>query len=468
MNGVRCGIGAGALAWVAALGSAGCTSGGSAPVGRVAVAVAPLTLPGLTDVAYDLRVVNGLGGTVWERTDLRASAYGNGTSLAYVGSCDADPAAQPNTVELSVATLYDAGGALAADAWLSPTVDGPLRLDVACLADADVAVDFDVSVMRRAQQGFFDVAVEFDDIFCSAKFDCELPSGDPIRLVSGADGTRLPTAVLALACTSGPGGDTVLYLDDLTIDCGGTVTTVPVDGGPGNLYTFAPATAPAPLAQAMIFRGVEQLVDATLGDAAKRYVNVALAVDFADTAGACTLTTTATAHDGPLTDGETPPGTYPVIRYEIPLVNAAGDGYDCGRMALDDPAGVPGDRVASAYVTTPPGETFDVAFAATLSTLGAERTATCADPGVPIEYTVAGTYIYTVESGCTTVRLDVVGGGGGGGAYQAYNARSGGGGGAGGYVVWTLSPGDVLTINVGAAGGVELAGGASSVSGPLG
>jgi len=503
--------------------ASGCIAERSPDDGRLSVEVAPLTLPGLTDVAYDLRVVNDLGDTVWERTALRASAYGDGTSLSYVGACDADPSAQPNTVELTVATLYDADGALDADTWVSPTADSPLSLDVDCLADADVAVTFDVSVMRRAQQGFFDIAVEFDDIFCSAKFDCELPSGDPIRLVSGADGTRLPTAVLALACTSGPGGDTVVYLDDLQIDCGGSVGTVDVDGGPGNLYALSPSTAPSPLAQAMIFRGVEQLTDASLGDLAKRYVNVALAVDFAQTSGACTLTTNATAHDGPLTDGETPTGTYPVIRYEIPLVNSAGDGYDCGRMALDDPAGVPGDRVASTYVTTPPGEDFDVAFAADLTGLGAARTAECRDgdtpPGglcvgvctascvdgawtcggagyeadevtcdaldndcdgetdeggicppctSPLEYDSPGTYNHVVQAGCSTIRVDLVGGGGGGGQYQAYRARSGGGGGAGGHVTWSLSPGDALTITVGAAGAVEAAGGASSVSGPAG
>ena len=357
---------------VAAAALAACGAPAPEPAARVAVRVAPLDLPGLVDVAYDLSVESGAGGVVWSRAGLRASAYGDGTSLSYVGACDADPGAQPNVVKLSIAGLYDASGLVPADRWSDPTALAPLAREVVCLPDTDAPVVFDVTLARRAQQGFFDVAIAFDDLYCSAKFDCHTPSA-PLTLVHGADGRRWPSAVLALACTAGPGQDTWLYLDDVEITCGATTLTVPIDGGPGNLFS-ASSPAPAPLEQALIFRGIEALAASGGASYAKRYVSLALAVDFAEATGPCTLETTATAHDGPLDLGQTPPGTYPVIRYEVPLVDAAGEAYACGRMALDDPAGVPGARVATTYASTPPGHGFDVAFAPTPPSLAPERT----------------------------------------------------------------------------------------------
>lgn len=324
---------------------------------QVSVTVAPLTLPGVADVAYDLRVTTAGGATVWQRAGVRASAFGDGTGLTYVGPCDASPAAQPNTVSLTVAALYDAQGLL--DDWANPTASAPLTRSLSCAENADVAVTFDVTIMRRARQGFFDIGVEFDDIFCSAKFDCD-GAGHPVSLVHGPDGQRMPSAILAFACTGGPGADTWLYLDDLTLSCGGVDTVIPVDGGPGNLYGQA-EPAPAPLAQAMIFRGLEHLAQQGT-DLGKRYVSVALAVDFTRTTGSCTLVTRGTASDGPLADGTTPAGSYPLIRWEVPLVAASGDAYACGPRPLDDPSGTAGDQVVSTYVTGPPGYGFDVGF----------------------------------------------------------------------------------------------------------
>ncbi|PKN55169.1 MAG: hypothetical protein CVU56_22690 [Deltaproteobacteria bacterium HGW-Deltaproteobacteria-14] len=341
------------------------------PGARVAIAIAPLDLPGLVDVTYELTVTNDKSGVVWTRAGVLASAYGDGTGLSYVGTCDAADDAQPNTVAVRIVSLHDADGVVPASDWSNPTAQAALTRDVTCRADADVAVDFDITVARRATQGFFDVAVSFADIFCSAKFDCDT-TAEPLRLVHGPGGERLPSAVLALACTAGPGQDTWLYMDDLELTCAGETLTVPIDGGPGNLYG-ASSPAPAPLVQAMIFRGLEALTGAQ-GSLSKRYVNVALAVDFDLTSGPCALTTHATAHDGELTLGQTPAGTYPVISYEIPLVNGAGDGYGCGRMAIDDPAGVPGDQVATTYVTTPPGQQLDVGFAPVAPSLAPSRT----------------------------------------------------------------------------------------------
>lgn len=372
------------VVWVAVgLALAGCQEraiSGDVVDGQVAITIAPLDLSSLVDVAYDLSVENSQGQVVWTRPGIRASDFGNGTGLAFVGPCDADPTVQPNVVKVDIVALYDVDGLVPSTAWHDPTETEPLRSPANCVANADVPANFSVTVVRAANQGFFDVAVSFNDIFCSAKFDCHT-AGSPLELVHAIGGDRAPSAVLGLACTAGPGQDTWLYLDDLLITCDGDTTVIPVDQGPGNLYSDASAP-PAPLHQAMVFRGLEQPTDGQGGSLQKRYVNVAMAIDFLATSTACTLTTAATAHDGAFDDGVTPAGTYPVIRYEVPLVNGTGDGYGCGQMQLDDPAGVAGDRVATTYVFGPPGTQLDVGFGAVGDALIPVRSgpATCDEP----------------------------------------------------------------------------------------
>ncbi len=120
-----------------------------------------------------------------------------------------------------------------------------------CEENADTRVDFNITLMREANQGFFDIAVTFDDIFCSAKVDCAYAGGRPIELVMGPDGRRVPTVVWALACTDGsPGGavatSTHLYMDDVVLDCDGTRFTVSPSDGPGNVYPGGVGAPPPP------------------------------------------------------------------------------------------------------------------------------------------------------------------------------------------------------------------------------
>jgi len=365
----RAGISFTALAGLAAgpLVASSCVAGGApdGPTGRVAVAVAPLSLPDVVDACYGLSVLNEATETVWSRGSICASDYGDGTSaIAYVGTCDAtdddDDGSADNTVVLTVLDLYGADGPDGDDApdpltdWRNPCAppDG-CRLTAPCQANADVPVDFDLTIARAARQGFFDVAVELDDLYCSAKVDCVRSDGDgPIELVlDPATGQRVQTVVFALACTDGSpdgaGSSTHLYLDDLVLDCGGTTYPVDPSGGPGNLYPDG-AGAPAPLVQAMVFAGRE-LLESGGQSADARYWNVALGLNPAFfTAGAptCTLTTTAAASEGALTDGATPAGTaYPYISVAVPLNTGAT--IDCTRHGVDEPA--PNDGVATAY-----------------------------------------------------------------------------------------------------------------------
>lgn len=70
------------------------------------------------------------------------------------------------------------------------------------------------------------------------------------------------------------------------------------------------------------------------------------------------------------------------------------------------------------------------------------------------EYTTAGTFNFTVPAGVTSLSAVCIGGGGGGGGWgnAADESAGGGGGGSLAYNTFAVTPGEILTINVGAAG----------------
>jgi len=328
------------VGWTVCLVFATCVDGGlSTPEvdgPRVAIAVSALGAV-VADAVWDVWVTNGdPGGDVVFEARIAASRFGAGGSATYVGPCDATPLApedtsRTNTVNVRLVGVYAAsvaepggfgapvpGGALAA---VDP---GDLRKPVACSANEDAAVAFDVTVMRPAGQGFLDIAVGFGDIFCSAKLDC-----DAGRLLFDGSGNRADTMVLGFACTAGAGADvdTHLHLDDVVISCAGdVVATVSPAAGVGNLCTGWDADGQATtcaagvdpagiLFQAAVYQGEELLEGLN-----KRYWNVALGARDGLTAlgSACVLTTRGTATDGP--DGDVAAGdVYPFITWEVPL-----------------------------------------------------------------------------------------------------------------------------------------------------
>ncbi len=231
-----------------------------------------MTLPSIGKVCYDIEVTNGpdkSGDTVWSKgtpglndgtpdTDAVCSTqYGNdgGGDITYIGTCDADGQDDPsdadgertNSVTIWFDGIYDDGLAYidptGPNGWRNPCVDAEgdeigCTLNVLCEENADALVEFNFTVMREANQGFFDIAVNFGDIFCSAKFDCsteidgacsgpggtcttgELADGlttcdtnadcraqADINLLHDAAGERAKTFVLGFACTAGPGTD---------------------------------------------------------------------------------------------------------------------------------------------------------------------------------------------------------------------------------------------------------------------
>jgi len=384
----------------------------------VAIDVAALNLAGVGDVVWDLQVDNGGGDVVWQRR-VTSSGYGDSAgSASYVGPCDADPAVADNVVKVWVVGVYaadvTAAGSFASGSdqgvgavtgtsvpFQNPTtVATPLTRTVTCREGQDAAVQFDVALMRPAQQGFFDIAVNFNDVFCSAKLDCEQAGGGDIELLFDATGARARTFVLGFACTAGDGDvDTQLYMSDLELDCtapndaasfvadlalrpdaphNGNLCSPGTDGMSGcagSVTEHVPGTvdADAYLFQLAVYRGEELLT--TGGSAAnKQYWNVALGVKASITG--CRLRARATADDagdpGDLVSGGTiAAGTvYPYVQWDVDLSACSQE-----ELTFGDPAA----PVRAAYTATDDAETtFAYPWAASLPPV---CTATCANGG---------------------------------------------------------------------------------------
>ncbi len=319
-------------------------SGSGGPTGELTIANKRLTLEGVGNACYGLTVKNGLGQVVWQKSGLCADRYGNQTSdITYIGTCDASAGAQTNTVELIIEGLFEDDGDPID--FVNPAPAGsPIVQTATCIENEDTRVDFNVVVARPAGQGFVDAAVNFEDVFCSAKLDCSANNivQDPIS------GQRIDSAVVAFACTGGVGADTHMYWSDLEITCGTTTTVVPLDGEPGKIWS-ATNPAPAPLRQAILYRGLEELTQG-LESLGKSYFSVALGVDFASVAGPCTINMRATASDGALDACTTPADAiYPVMNIGRAFI--ANNAFACAQHAIDQ---VPGADIWTSYTLAGP------------------------------------------------------------------------------------------------------------------
>lgn len=290
--------------------------GGETPAGvtGLRLEVAPLKLAGIDIACYDIAVTTQTG-TVWSQGavgqglsegDTRticSNQYGSGPGgdVTYIGPCDASADADvapkvgvQNAVTIWVDGLYENEGTDAVpdyqpltDGWADPCGDDGCTLQFDCVENQDTRVEFNFTILRDANQGFFDIIVNFEDVFCSAKVDCryrnesESTSDDPvIRLVHDFVGVRQPTAVFAVACTGGAaaGADvdkTRLYMSNVRIDCAGSANdiSVPVNV-PGRVYAEDPAGL---VTQAQVFMGEENLTSDG-SDADKIFWSVAIAM----------------------------------------------------------------------------------------------------------------------------------------------------------------------------------------------
>ncbi|MCB9734903.1 MAG: hypothetical protein H6745_20135 [Deltaproteobacteria bacterium] len=338
------------------------------------VNIAALTLTGVVDAVWDVTVENEAGDAVITRR-ITSSAYGDSRgSASYVAACDAQTelgapdGVHDNRVTIELVGLYgarieDAGQHHSArPAGSLPFNDpGPLSRTLDCEANADNTVTFDVTVMRPANQGFFDIAIQFNDIFCSAKFDCA-----GTNLLFDSESQRSPTYVLGLSCAAGPGAATQLWMDDILISCddgaGNTweSTIDPLDGDGdlcdpgsadgqtdpdcGDLNTSLHANGP--VFQVAVYKGAQS---EDLGQDV-RYWNLGIGVTSELVAGQCSLSTKATADDRSfpaLEGGQIAAGqVYPYIEIEID------DLVGCGKNPLSFGSENPESGVRVVYRST--------------------------------------------------------------------------------------------------------------------
>ena len=338
--------------------------GASEPSGPpLGITVAPLSLPGVTDVTYRLSVSNLTGDAVWTRT-ITSTQFGDGAGgVSYVGTCDASEGESPNTVALEILEIRTGATALVDGRdFYNPAPSGsPLTLPVPCVENRDNLAAFDITVMRAANQGFFDFAVTFEDIFCSAKLDCG-PLGDDMELLHNPHtDSRDTTVVLGFSCTAGAGTPTYLHMDDVVVTCGDQVFKVDVADGPGNLnpYFPGPPNTTELFFQTAIYRANEELTDGQGTSLNKAYWNVALGLNRAalPNLGACVLTAKASASERPFEQGHLPPNSfYPYVVWNVPLTNTGGARV-CTSHALDA-----GGGVTTAYTRPSDGLSFDATY----------------------------------------------------------------------------------------------------------
>ncbi len=335
-----------------ALGASACGRSGTVGDGQsehgVRVAVAALTFEEVGDVVYTLTVKNGLGQTVWTRGGISSTRFGNGRgAISYVGPCDAQE--NPNSVELLITDVIDATSAVLSHPadYFNPTVGAggePTPLVVGgltCIENGDVPVTFSITLMRSADQGFFDVAVNFDDIFCSAKLDC-LPE------FLHNDEFRAETVNIAFACTSGQTRDgaaepTQMYMSPIYLRCVDdttdppTVTEETLDVFPG---TEGNQGARPPL----LFQWAQYFGQEGFSSYDKCYWNFALGLQMAQIGTqTCSLRAYGTASSTLFTGTTAPPGSvYPFVAWEVDVVTA-------GTLCAPQPLNGPGSGVVTRY-----------------------------------------------------------------------------------------------------------------------
>jgi len=385
-----------------ALGSA-CADQATSPDGPgIEINIAPVTYNAATNICYGIAVENAADDTVVYLPGICSGQYGNGAGgdIAYVAPCDASGGGSSTVTlwleEIRIADT-DAGAVDGhadydiedPDSYINPCGFDASKLDidfdndgdddvtadtnsddfvcqktnVICKENEDVQVAFNLTVMRSAQQGFFDIIVDFEDIFCSAKLDtCYVDAdgappgvGAPIQLLLDGDGTRDDTAVIALACSTGADatGDLVstkLHMTRIALTCdGNTYYLSPGTDGTHPAGNRTATTTGAETVRYALYTGDEALACDGLGGGScnSSYWNLAINLEDLEegTLSNCTVSFDATATGDGLTiangnqfmDGTTAAVgvTYPGIHFTEQIL--AGGASTCDYNPLNGP-----------------------------------------------------------------------------------------------------------------------------------
>ncbi len=329
-----------------ALGSVACGEGSTPVVGSdgpaVSIVVAPLDQSGVGVGCFDLEVATALG-TLWEKGDptlnylqndldtICSDDHGNagGGSIRWVGSCDAQDAADTdpngragvqNAVTLWFDGIYNVAKTAETAGVYDPCGTAGCTLEFDCIANADTLAEFNFTVIRDAENGFFDIAVRFDNIYCASKYDDCYSNNQDITLFSDDDGDH-KTGVYALACTAPLGSDVDLHYGNLAVVCSGF--TFPIN--PNVSARTDAASVPAGHSLTYdVFRDQtavncdDDTVDPPVtGNCNGLFWNISFDLTDLEGLGTCTLAFSATATNGTgsFVDGlPTNPGsTYPYI-----------------------------------------------------------------------------------------------------------------------------------------------------------
>jgi len=299
------------------------SAGPTGPQGSIELNVAPLNLPGITNASYDLWVTGNSGDQIWREDGITADQYGDGSgAVTYIGTCDAQDGT--HTVHLKMNTLTDAS---TPDLFAAGEAVNPCPVDCSltapCVENSDTAVTYNLAIMRDADQGFFDIAVNFEDVFCSAKVDCQA------ELLHNGAGVRSPTAVIGFACTTGS-TTTNLYVKYAS------------DSVPGGIDESIDGNSSAGYA---IYKDKEDIGGTNF---VKGFWNAAILLN---SSGNTVISGRATASQNALpTGGAQKFNSYPVITFNVP-VPASCSGWT-GPKQLD----VAGSGVATQYFADPAAE----------------------------------------------------------------------------------------------------------------
>jgi len=371
---------------------AGCGSDAAAPPvvdppytgsGHLSVEVAPLNLGAeVGDAIFAVTVYDADGKRVWHVDRISTKDYGANNGFTYVGPCDA--AGRDYRVELVLLELRDTmGNVIPPTSYHNPTSpEHPLVESVPC----EHSAVFDMDLALDEDEGFFDVGVKFDEVFCSAKVDCRDGQGDPLKLLFPPGGSaRAETAIFGLACTSSHGA-TWLYLDQLVVTCANDLAVLNPSGPEGNSGPKGHS-----LYQTAVYVG-SQVSD----DDQVCYWNAALGIKVGDDAKSCRLTTRATAARQSWPGNHTPDGViYPYIDVAVQLTDGAGN-LVCGNQPIAD-----GGPVTIEYTDGHDTVAFDNARACGFQTVPFPRDIECdgALGGTDVVFTDRGSGLFTVKFG---------------------------------------------------------------------